>query len=45
VAGSRIKAEFPRDRVMQDLFFERIAARPGADESEEPEEPQEPTAR
>jgi hypothetical protein len=47
VAGSRIKAEFPRDRVMQDLFFERINARPGteeSEESEEPEEPQEPAA-
>jgi hypothetical protein len=42
VAGSRIKAEFPRDRVMHDLFFARISARPVADESEEPDEPEEP---
>jgi hypothetical protein len=48
VVAARIKAEFPRDRVMQELFFDRIDTRGGSDPSDptepaEPDEPEPPT--
>jgi hypothetical protein len=43
IAAARVKTEFPRDRAMQDLFFDRInAGRSAPEDSEDPIEPVEP---
>jgi len=43
VVAARIKAEFPRDRAMQNLFFDTLDSGRNEPEPEEPSEPEEPT--
>jgi len=37
--AARVKAEFPRDRAMQDLFFDRVRAEASPDETDSPPAP------
>ena len=37
-AQSRVEAEFPRDKVMQDLFFDDVRTKSGAEEADGNEE-------